>query len=162
MTTQHNAGRIFQRGCSIHALGIVFLLSMLALLGKLQADYFRDSGIPVEAVVMGIDVVTGKTAYSENSFINETIQFEYPVDGHILRPRQTFFYDTAFFIGQKVRVHYLADTPWIGKIQVNAIDNPYVPLIIGLGLFLMLVIALYVGVGLNPREKQKRKEKPAA
>lgn len=162
--TQRDSGFYIQSIPHFIIFAVLFMGCLLAILFTLRSDFLRNTGIPVEAVVIGIEVMTKDTANGDKSFVNETVQFEYPVDGHLLRPRQTFFYDTSYVIGQKVPVRYLPDTPWVGKIQTAILGDPFALPIVGLGMLLplILVIGAFRHQRVDPRQKQKRKPREEA
>ena len=77
----------------------------------------------------------------------------------MLRPRQSFSYDTSFFIGQTVPVHYPPETPWDAKIQTDIPDDR---ILLAIGLLLTISSGVFgiKAMQAHHNELAKHKRKP--
>jgi hypothetical protein len=160
MTTQHDPGHAFQRGCGLYALGILFLFTLALIFAKIQADHFWDGGVHVEGVVISVDNETIHQGKYGNKAKNssERVQFEYLVNGQPFRHRQLFSYNTSFYVGQTVPVVYLPNAPWTAETLVDKSIDPFMVFVTGLSVLVLAGLSIDVYRG-SLHNKQKRKEK---
>jgi hypothetical protein len=153
--TQRNSGFSIPSGFRF-LLTVLFILGVGILFTKILRNGLWNARGLVEAVVIDIHIQSGNTAVRGASPLWETIQFEYSIDGQKFSPRQSFSYNTSFFIGQTVPVRYLPETPWVAKIQTGILDDGiFLP--IGLLLTMSIFAIMAMQARHNRREKQKRK-----
>ena len=156
MTTPDDAGRAFQRGCGVYALGMLFLFSLVVIFAKIQADHFWDKGVHVEGIVISVDSETVRQGTIGNTrrIASENVQFEYLVDEQPFRHRQHFPYDTSFYPGQTVPVVYLPNTPWTAEILVDKTIDPFMVVVTAAGVIVLVGLSIAAH---SRHNKQKRK-----
>lgn len=158
--TQRNSGPYIQMGCGCLLLIALLLGTVIALLGKHEADHFWDNGVRVEGRITSIDSEISRSR-ARGRIVGETVRFWYPVGEQTFHHYQRFSYDTSFYPGQPVPVIYLPNTPWTAEILVDKSIDPFIVLVTGIGILVLLGLSIRI-YRRSASKKQKPSEKPIA
>ncbi len=141
MTTQPSAG-LRPRTCGILIFIMIFLMGN-ALVSKIQKDRYWTDGLRVEGLVIAVHTDT-RSVNRVPRVVNEVIEFEYKIDDQVFDDSQSFYFDTAYFVGQRIPVMSQPVEPWTATM---ILDDPfnlktYTPLAFSCGLMTLVGVRL--------------------
>jgi hypothetical protein len=162
---RRDIGQSIQIGCGVFFLAEIVLFSVIAFLSDDQRDPTWDHARRIEGTIRAIEPASMQPqGYGTKHRIRiDTVQFDYIVGEDAFRFSQDV--TNPFFVGQRVDILYLPETPWIAKIPIPDY-SPLFPMgllsCIAIPTFSLLISRWAHRRILRISEKQKRKEKTTA